>query len=125
MSSFQTLFTPFFIVATLVICIGGLVVLQVVDRLFAGSQNLNAIRMFGIAVIINVNILVFLIMSFSRVKFAQGPTGPQGNKGDRGGSGMPGGLNICGEKYQTVEEKKTYERSIKQLDLKNPLISDD
>ena len=125
MPSFQTLFTPIFIVSSLVIFIGGIVVLQVIDRIFAGSSNLNAIRMFGIALIINIIILIFLIMSFSKVKFAKGPTGPQGNKGDRGGMGVSGGLNICGEKYQTVEEKKNYERSILQLDMKNPLINDD
>ena len=50
--------------------------------------------------------------------------GPTGNKGERGSEGAAGGLQICGKKYQTVEEKKTYERSIAQLDMKNPLISD-
>ena len=80
--------------------------------------------MFGLTVIINIIILVFLIMSFSKVKFAQGNMGPTGNKGERGSEGAAGGLQICGKKYQTVEEKKTYERSIAQLDMKNPLISD-
>ena len=124
MSSFQTLFTPIFIITSLVIFIVGLVGLQILDRLFAGSKNLNAIRMFGITVIINIIILVFLIMSFSKVKFSQGSTGPQGNKGERGRIGIPGGINLCGKKYQNVEEKKMYERSIAQLDMKNPLISD-
>ena len=73
---------------------------------------------------INIIILVFLIMSFSKVKFNGGPSGPQGNKGSRGLGGNPGGLNICGNKYQNVEEKRDYERSILQLDMKNPLISD-
>ena len=124
MSSFQNLFTPIFIFISLAIAIGGLVCLQLLDRLFAGSKNLNAIRMFGITIIINIIILVFLIMSFSKVKFKEGSSGPQGNKGSRGLSGTPGGLNICGNKYQNVQEKKAYERSIVQLDMKNPLISD-
>ena len=80
--------------------------------------------MFGLTVIINIIILVFLIMSFSKVNFAKGNMGPTGNKGERGSEGAAGGLQICGKKYQTVEEKKTYERSIAQLDMKNPLISD-
>ena len=124
MSSFQNLFTPIFIFISLAIAIAGLVCLQLLDKLFAGSNNLNAIRMFGITIIINIIILIFLIMSFSKVKFKEGPSGPQGNKGSRGLGGTPGGLNICSTKYQNVQEKRTYERSIKQLDMKNPLISD-
>ena len=124
MSSFQNLFTPIFIFISLAIVIGGLICLQLLDRLFAGSNNLNSIRMFGITIMINIIILVFLIMSFSKVKFNGGPSGPQGNKGSRGLGGNPGGLNICGNKYQNVEEKRDYERSILQLDMKNPLISD-
>jgi len=124
-SSFQSLFTPIFIVTSLCIFIGGIVVLQMLDRLFAGSKNLNAIRMFSIAVIINIIILVFLIMSFSKVKFSQGPMGPKGNKGNRGIEGVAGKLQVCNKKYQTVEEKKSYERSIVQLDMKNPLIIND
>ena len=63
-------------------------------------------------------------MSFSKVKFVQGPQGPSGNKGEKGKQGVDGGLHLCGKKYQTVEEKRTYERQIASLDLKNPLISD-
>ena len=124
-TTFQKLFTPIFIVTSLFILIGGLVGLQFLDRLFAGSKNLNAIRMFGITVIINIIILIFLIMSFSKVNFAQGSIGPTGNKGDRGREGTPGGLEICGKKYQTVEEKKMYEKTLAELDMKNPLINDD
>jgi len=125
LSTFQKLFTPIFIITSLCIFIGGLVGLQYLDRLFAGSKNLNAIRMFGLTLIINIIILVFLIMSFSKVKFVQGSNGPTGNKGERGKEGESGGLEVCGKKYQTIEEKKMYEKSIAQLDMKNPLINDD
>jgi hypothetical protein len=124
-SSFQTLFTPIFIIITLVIFLGGIVLMQFLDRLFAGSKNINAIRMFFLALIINIIILVFLIMSFSKVKLTPGPAGPQGNKGYRGGEGMAGGLNVCGQKYQTVAEKKAFEKSINYLDLKPPVLEMD
>jgi hypothetical protein len=124
-SSFQNVFTPTFLFTSICIFIGGLIGLQFLDRLFAGSKNLNAIRMFGLTVIINIIILVFLIMSFSKVNFTQGPTGPTGNKGERGREGKPGGLEICGKKYQTVEEKKMYEKIQAELNMKNPLINDD
>lgn len=120
--SLQNLFTPLFILIAIVILIVGLIGLQLLDRLFAGSKNLNSIRMFGITILINIIILIFLIMSFSKIKFTQGTAGPQGNKGDKGDTGIPGGLAVCGKKYQTVEEKKVFEKALNYLDLKNPII---
>ena len=123
--SFQYLFTPIFIVVALIIAICGIVFLQVMDRLFTGSQNLSIIRIFFIAIIINVIILVFLIMSFSRIRIQKGPQGPIGNKGHKGSPGKPGSLQVCGIKYQTIEEKKTLEKALDYLDLKPPLINSD
>lgn len=124
-TTFQTLFTPIFIIVALAIFIGGIVVLQVMDKLFAGSKNLTIIRIFCICIIFNIMILVFLIMSFSKIKFQIGPQGPTGNKGLKGGKGVPGGIKPCGVKYQTVEEKKSFEKSLDYLDLKPPLINTD
>ena len=120
--SFQTLFTPIFIIITICIILVGVVVLQFLDKLFAGSKNITAIKLFGVAVIINIVILVFILMSFSRVKFNPGPQGPQGNKGERGYSGNDGGVRLCSPKYQTVEEKKIFQHSLNYLDLKPPVL---
>ena len=125
MSTFQDVFTPIFIIVALVICIIGVVILQVLNRLFAGSQNLSTIRIFCICIIINIVILIFLIMSFSKIKVQRGPQGPVGNKGIKGSNGDPGGLQVCGVKYQTIEEKKAFEKSLNYLDLKPPLINTD
>jgi hypothetical protein len=125
MASYQDIFTPLFIVISLSIIIGGIVGIQLLDRLFAGSKNLNVIRMFGFSILLNIVILLFLIMSFSKVKLQQGYQGPQGNKGYQGYQGTNGGLQVCGKKYQTVEEKKTYERALNYIDLKSPLIVTD
>lgn len=118
----QELFTPIFIVIALCIFIAGIVGIQMLDRLFIGSKNLNAIRMFALAILINIIILIFILMSFSKVKFAPGGQGPQGNKGSRGGDGKDGGINLCNKKYQTAEEKKTFERANDYLDLKAPVL---
>lgn len=125
MASYQDIFTPLFIVISLFIIIGGLVGIQLLDRLFTGSKNLNVIRMFGFSILLNIVILLFLIMSFSKVKLQQGYQGPQGNKGYQGYQGDNGGLQVCGKKYQTVEEKKTYERALNYIDMKSPLIVTD
>ena len=125
MASYQELFTPLFIVMSICIMIGGLVGLQVIDRLFTGSKNISAMRMFGITIIINIIILLFLIMSFSKVKFSQGGRGPTGNRGDRGIQGTSGGLNICNKKPRTVEEQKTIVKNADYLDMRAPLINTD
>jgi len=118
----KSLFTPIFIMIAICIFIFGIIGVQMLDRLFLGSPNLNAIRLFGITIILNIIIFVFIIMSFSKVKFAVGSQGPQGNKGSQGGYGIDGGLNICKPKYQTAQDKKAFEHSINYLDTKPPLI---
>ena len=122
MVSYQSIFTPLFIILSLCIFISGLVGIQLLDRLFAGSKNLNAIRIFSLTILVNVIILLFLIMSFSKVKFNEGNQGPQGNKGARGHQGENGSLLTFKIKNQTIEEKKAYKKSIDYLDLKTPLL---
>jgi hypothetical protein len=122
--NFQELFTPLFIITAIVLFIVGVVGLQIIDRLFAGSKNLNAVRMFAIAITINIITLVFILMSFSKIKFAVGVNGPQGNKGERGSEGGPGGLVVCKPKARTVQEQKALIKSQNYLDLKPPFLED-
>ena len=49
----------------------------------------------------------------------------KGTKGNKGSKGIPGGLQVCGETYETVQEKKAFQRSLNYLDLKPPFINDD
>jgi hypothetical protein len=122
---FNDLFTPIFIIITIVILIIGVIGLKFLDVLFAGSKYLTAIKLFGISIIVNIVILIFIIMSFSKIKFQRGNKGPTGNKGDKGDKGRAGGLQVCGETYEKVQEKKAFQRSLNYLDLKPPFINDD
>ena len=123
-ATLQDLFTPIFIVVALIILIGGIVGMQMLDKLFAGSKNLQAIRIFALAITLNIVILLFILMSFSKIKFAVGPEGPQGNKGDRGGEGAPGGLVVCKPNPRTAQEQKAIKKSASYLDLKPPYLED-
>jgi len=125
MVSFQELFTPIFIIIAIVILIIGVVGLNFLDLLFAGSKYLTSIKLFGISIIVNIIILIFIIMSFSKIKFQRGPQGPMGNKGNKGGNGVDGGLQVCDNIYETVQEKKAFQRSLNYLDLKPPFINGD
>ena len=124
MASLKDTFTPIFIIVILIVFICGLVLLQFISKMFVGSNNLNAIQMFGITILINIIILIFLVMSFSKVNLTQGPQGPIGNKGDKGITGADGTLAVCGVRYQNSEDKK-YNRKktvAAEFDTKLPLI---
>ena len=125
MSNYKDLFTPIFIVVVLALFIGGIIVLQVLDKLFHGSKNLPMIRIFCICVILNIIIIIFLIMSFNRVKIQPGPQGPTGNKGQQGFEGKSVGLQICKTKNQTIDEKRTIQKAKDYLDLRPPLLKTD
>ena len=122
MPTFQDTFTPIFIVISLCILIGGIVLLQVISKLFIGSTNLIAIQMFGITILINIIILIFLIMSFSKINFQIGSIGPTGNKGDKGRNGNHGGLQACNVRYETADEHKAYIKLNESYDMHLPLI---
>lgn len=124
MASIKDTFTPIFIIVILIVFICGLVLLQFISKMFVGSNNLNAIQMFGITILINIIILIFLVMSFSKVNLTQGPQGPVGNKGDKGITGTDGTLAVCSVRYQNSEDKK-YNRNktaAAEFDTKLPLI---
>jgi hypothetical protein len=121
--SYEVLFTPIFIIVSLCVLITGIVGIQFLDRLFHGSNNLVSIKIFAISVLVNIVIFIFLIMSFKRVKFTPGKSGPTGNRGDRGLDGRDGGLSVCGVQYQKVQDKKQFERQLNYLDLKPPVIT--
>ena len=123
-ATLQDLFTPIFIIIALIIFIGGIVGMQFLDRLFAGSKNLQAIRIFAISIILNIIILIFILMSFSKIKFVVGPAGPQGNKGERGMDGAPGGLIVCKPNARTAQEQKALKKSSQYLDLKPPYLEE-
>ena len=123
-ATLQDLFTPIFIVIALMIFIGGIVGMQFLDKLFAGSKNLQAIRIFAISITLNIIILIFILMSFSKIKFVVGPHGPQGNKGYRGMEGTPGGLIVCKPNARTAQEQKALKKSDQYLDLKPPYLED-
>ena len=81
--------------------------------------------MFGITIIINIIILVFLIMSFSKVTLQVGSQGPTGNKGIKGLDGENGGLAVCNKKYESADEHKSYIKLESSYDMKVPLINQD
>ena len=125
MATYKELFTPIFIIVLLAVFIGGIMFLQLIDRLFNGSKNLHLVRIFFISILLNVIILIFLVMSFARIKLQIGPQGPTGNKGPKGFSGNNVGLVPCDKKYQSIQEKINILKTKDYLELKPPLLKND
>jgi hypothetical protein len=118
-------FTPIVIIVELCIAVGGVVVLQVIDRMFRGDKYINIIRMGCIAFGLCLMTFAFNILSFRNVKLSQGPQGPQGNRGLRGFTGADGTLRVCGDHVLTVEDVRNKTRAAENLDLQNPYIIQD
>lgn len=84
----------------------GLVILMYLDRFLTNNPNKNMIMITGVAVILNIMIFTFCVISFSQVKFQTGPQGPPGTRGLRGNTGKEAGLKTCGNAYLNSGENK-------------------
>ena len=115
-------FTPIFIVIAFCIAITGLVVTNFVDGIFMDSPYRKLIQLFCLCITLNVIIFVFLVMSFSKVKFAVGPKGPRGIKGLSGYIGKDGNLSGCGRNKVSVYDARQLDRKLQELDLTPPTI---
>jgi hypothetical protein len=84
----------------------GMVILMYLDKFIGNSPNKNMIMITGVAVILNIMIFTFCVISFSKVKFQLGPQGPPGTRGLRGNPGKEAGLKVCGNAYLNAGENK-------------------
>ena len=100
--------------------LSGLIFIRFLENIFYGSPNINIIRIFGLCIVLNIIILAFIIMSFKRIHFAQGPIGPKGNRGNKGHIGINSTLNSCSvgnsvilsgqKKYNIKKKEASYSR---------------
>ena len=110
-----------------VLSLAGLIFIRFLENIYMGSKNMTLIRMFGIAIVLNVMILAFIIMSFKRIHFAQGPVGPKGNRGNKGENGNNAVLNSCsvGDSVLLSGQKKFNIRKREASYARYPAIVDD
>lgn len=115
------------VIILFVLSLAGLIFIRFLENIYMGSKNMTLIRMFGIAIVLNVMILVFIIMSFKRIHFAQGPVGPKGNRGNKGYSGNNAVLNSCavGDSVLLSGQKKHNIRKREASYSRYPAIVDD
>jgi hypothetical protein len=97
--------------------LGGLSLLLYLYNWLHNNPHRNIIIIVGIAIILNMMIFTFCVVSYSHVKIAVGPQGPQGNRGPKGYDGDSGRLAVCGDLTVSASEKKF---QIKNQELRSP-----
>ena len=100
------------------IFICGLVILIFVDKNYLyKNENRSIILMVGISIVLNIMILVFCIISYSKMKVKSGDKGMSGIRGQKGNQGDNVGIPICGDMIVKASEKKF---NIKNQQLQYP-----
>jgi hypothetical protein len=107
--------------------LSGIMFLRFLENIFIGSPNISLIRIFALCIVLNVLILVFIIISFKRIHFAQGPIGPKGNRGNKGPHGINSTLNSCsvGDSVLLSGQKKHNIKKREAAYSRYPAIVDD
>ena len=78
------------------------VIMMFFERYFGNKNNKQLMRIMLLTLLLSVNILIFLIFSFSTVKFKPGVQGPKGLKGRVGPMGKESNIAECTKKYETL-----------------------
>ena len=115
------------VIIMFVLSLSGLMFLRFLENIFIGSPNINIIRIFALCIVLNIMILVFIIISFKRIHFAQGPVGPKGNRGNKGPHGINSTLNSCsvGDSVLLSGQKKHNIKKREAAYSRYPAIVDD
>jgi len=108
------------LLAITLICI---VAMMFFERYFFTKQNEKVVgRVILLCILINVLILVFLILTFSKIQFTSGPKGPRGIRGRRGHQGRMDGLNQCVKQSKTLGEMKYETEKGNQIRIQKPSL---
>ena len=119
----QKVSSPALIGIILVVAVIGLVIMMVFERYLAPVlANKVLLRLVLLGVLINLCILVFLIYSFSRVSFQQGPRGPSGIRGLPGPSGSNANINKCSKQTKTITKERNDRIRAKTIVIEKPAI---
>ena len=108
------------LLAITLICI---VAMMFFERYFLTKQNEKVVgRIILLCILINILILVFLVLTFSKIQFTPGPKGPKGIRGRRGHQGKMQGLNQCQKQGKTLGEMKYETEKGNQIKIQTPSL---
>ena len=119
----QRVSSPALIGIILVVAVIGLVIMMVFERYLAPVlANKILLRIVLLGVLINLCVLIFLIYSFSRVSFQQGPRGPSGIRGLQGPLGGNASINKCSKQIKTITKERNDRTRSRTLVVQKPAI---
>jgi len=119
----QKVSSPALIGIILVVAVIGLVIMMIFERYLAPVlANKVLLRLVLLGVLINLCILIFLIYSFSRVSFQQGPRGPSGIRGLPGPLGGNASINKCSKQTKTITKERNDRIRAKTIVIEKPAI---
>lgn len=98
----------------MIIILASLVVMMAFERYFYAIENKILIRIMLLALALNLCILVFIIFSFSKVRFDPGPQGPKGTRGRLGPNGKSSNVEGCEKQTKSLGRSK-YESDRKSV----------
>ena len=108
------------LLAITLICI---VAMMFFERYFLTKKNEKVVgRIILLCILINILILVFLVLTFSKTQFTPGPKGPKGIRGRRGHQGKMQGLNQCQKQGKTLGEMKYETEKGNQIKIQTPSL---
>jgi hypothetical protein len=108
-----------------IVIIGCIVTMMAFERYFYTLPNKILIRIMLLALALNLCILLFLIFSFSKVRFDPGPQGPKGTRGRLGPKGKSSNVQGCEKQTQSLGRTK-YESDRKTtIVVQNPILVPD
>jgi hypothetical protein len=115
------------VIIMFVLTLMGIIGIRILDSIYYGTQYSDIVRMFGITILLNVMILVFLVISFKRIHFSRGPIGPKGNRGLKGYKGVESTLNSCNKNTSILKSgQKKYNIRKKEVSFaRYPAIIDE
>jgi hypothetical protein len=104
---------------TIIICIAIICVLIAFtfEKYMKDKETILFFRVMLFTILINICILIFLVFSFSKIKFTKGPKGPKGIRGRRGIRGKYDSVAKCGK-----QSKKLGDEYIQKLKKESTII---
>ena len=108
------------LLAITLICI---VAMMFFERYFLTKKNEKVVsRIILLCILINILILVFLVLTFSKIQFTSGPKGPRGIRGRKGHQGEIQGLNQCQKQGKTLGEIKYETAKNENIKIQTPSL---
>jgi hypothetical protein len=94
----------------------------VFEKYMTDKGTIMFFRIMLFAVMLNICIMVFLVFSFSNVKFASGPQGPKGIRGRRGYQGPVDSVAKCSKQSKKLGEARLEKLKSENVVVQRPVL---